>query len=356
MQRLLALLALILGALALPGQAIAQDFTTTRTIATERWVEEWDEVSQQWVRVSDSPGEVIASGAITSVTTTHIVNGVVVDQTETELPSANKARFATPVTRPLSATSPSDFNAQYGPFRVLDGKRAAIVGSTDQSSPIWFDAMMRDFPGLEVIEMIEAPGTRHDIANLKVGRRIRAAGLRTHVPDGGSVRSGAVELYLAGTTRTMADGAQFAVHSWLDNYGRQPKDFPEDHPANRLYLDYYAEMGMSKVQARAFYSMTNSVPHERALWLTAKDMRPWVGEQGKAIAARIVLADAGEPLPQPVIDDAAIELPLQAFDVKIEPLTVELARPMPVIAYADLGGQMIDPTDATLLDSGAALP
>lgn len=287
MHRLLALFALFLSALALPSVGAAQQYPSQnvykgRTISTERWVEEWDPVSQSWVRVSDDPAEVMAAGQADSVATTHIVNGVVVAETQTALPGQSHSRFALPLARPQAGES----IAQYGPFRVLDDSRAALVNSTDQASPAWFEAMLRDYPSLEVLEMIEAPGTRHDIANLKIGRMIRAAGLRTHVPAGGSVRSGAVELFLAGTRRTMEEGASFAVHSWIDNYGREPHDFPEDHPANRLYLDYYTEMGMSREQARGFYAMTNSVPHASALWLGAADMRLWVAEPTSNTATR----------------------------------------------------------------------
>ena len=62
--------------------------------------------------------------------------------------------------------------------------------------------MIRDFPALTMLEMVEAPGTSNDLANLQVARRIRASGIAIHVPSHGSVRSGAVELFLAGAQRT----------------------------------------------------------------------------------------------------------------------------------------------------------
>ena len=178
--------------------------------------------------------------------------------------------------------------AQYGPFRVLDSRTVALMGETDASTPHYFRAMMRDFPGLEQLDMVECPGTQDDRANLKVGRMIRAAGLVTHVPAIGSVRSGAVELFLAGVERDIAQGAEFAVHSWMDAYGREAGDFGMDAPENRQYLDYYREMGMSGDEARAFYDFTNSVPHHRALWLGASDMRRWTSrtQQAKSPAVR----------------------------------------------------------------------
>ncbi|MFT4026241.1 MAG: alpha/beta hydrolase [Novosphingobium sp.] len=166
--------------------------------------------------------------------------------------------------------------AQFGPFRVLDGTRAAIVAETDSASPAQFAAMLRAHPGIVTLEMVEVPGTQDDRANLRLGRMLHARGIATHVPDGGSVRSGGVELFLAGVHHTAAPTAEFAVHSWADEDGRQPGDYAADAPENRAYLDYYREMGMSAEHAAAFYAMTNSVPFEQARWLTAADMGQWV--------------------------------------------------------------------------------
>ena len=166
--------------------------------------------------------------------------------------------------------------ASFGPFRVLDPGRAALVDATDEASPAQFQAMLRAYPGIALIEMIECPGTNDDRANLKLGRMIHARGISTHVPAGGSVRSGGVELFLAGKSRIADPGAEFAVHSWADEDGREAKDYAANAPENRAYIGYYEDMGMAEPQARAFYAMTNSVPNARAKWLTAADMGQWV--------------------------------------------------------------------------------
>lgn len=166
--------------------------------------------------------------------------------------------------------------ARFGPFRVLDGTHAAMVAGTDSASPAQFQAMMAAYPGISMIELIELPGTEDDRANLKLGRMIRARGLTTYVPAGGSVRSGGVELFLAGKIRIADPGAEFAVHAWADEDGREPTDYPADAPENRAYVDYYVEMGMPASQARSFYAMTNSVPNADAKWLTGADMGRWV--------------------------------------------------------------------------------
>ncbi len=166
--------------------------------------------------------------------------------------------------------------ARFGPFRVLDPARAAMVDGTDSSSPAQFQAMMAAYPGISMIEMIEVPGTEDDRANLKLGRMIRERGLTTYVPAGGSVRSGGVELFLAGKQRVADPGAEFAVHAWADEDGREATDYSAEAPENRAYVDYYVEMGMPAARARSFYAMTNSVPNGDAKWLTGADMGKWV--------------------------------------------------------------------------------
>ncbi|WP_395328808.1 alpha/beta hydrolase [Novosphingobium sp. BL-8H] len=166
--------------------------------------------------------------------------------------------------------------ARYGPFRVVDARHVALVDVTDSRSPAQFAALLHDWPAIAEIEMIECPGTEDDLANLRLGRMIRARGIATHVPDGGSVRSGAVELFLAGARRYADAGAEFAVHSWIDDSGHEADDYSADSPENRRYLDYYRQMGMDAQEARAFYDMTNSVPFESALWFGTAEMARWV--------------------------------------------------------------------------------
>ncbi|NLR69828.1 hypothetical protein HGI47_02915 [Novosphingobium sp. ERN07] len=165
--------------------------------------------------------------------------------------------------------------ASFGPFEVLDGTRAALVAETDSYSPADFQKMLRAFPGIRVLEMPDCPGTVDDFANLRLGRMIRANGIATHVPEHGSVRSGAVELFLAGASRSAAPDASFVVHAWLDDDGREPDDFAANDPVNRAYVDYYREMGLPADKAAAFYALTNSVPHEEVLMLAADDLRKY---------------------------------------------------------------------------------
>ena len=267
-----------LGLLPSPSQAESWVIQVTET---EEWIEESDPRFYE----DDAASEFLYAEDF-------------VDQPRLEYAIADRAISS------FRARAPSAI-AAFGPFRVVDPSRAVLVGTTNAATPGQFAALLNAYPGLRTLDLVEAPGTENDRANLEVGRMIREAGLTTRVPAGGSVRSGAVELFLAGVRREGEDGAQFAVHSWRDNHGHEPSDFAADAPENRTYLDYYREMGMSEGGARSFYAMTNSVPNARARWLDAQDMRGWLArtigaaanDNAPEVAPRIAYLDVTAAIP-----------------------------------------------------------
>jgi len=171
---------------------------------------------------------------------------------------------------------PAGALARFGPFAVVDGSTARMAGDVDGATPRQFAQMMAAFPRLQRLEMVDCPGSLDEEANLILARAIRRAGLETHVPGGGSVRSGAVELWLAGARRSAAADAEFGVHSWADEYGREARDYPESDPVHAEYLSLYREMGMDDAKARAFYAMTNATPFDEVRYLTRDDMARFV--------------------------------------------------------------------------------
>ncbi|APG62295.1 hypothetical protein LPB140_05160 [Sphingorhabdus lutea] len=164
----------------------------------------------------------------------------------------------------------------YGPFYMVTGNRAILNGEVDSYSPALFAAMLRDYPALKQIDMVECGGTVDDEANLALARMIRKAGITTFVPAGGSVRSGGVELFLAGAARKADPKAEFAVHSWRDEDGMEADDFAANDPIHADYINFYRDMGMSEDKARAFYNLTNSVEHDRALYLRGTDIASYI--------------------------------------------------------------------------------
>lgn len=166
--------------------------------------------------------------------------------------------------------------ASFGPFFVVAPDRVQLNGSIESDTPGQFKAMLRAFPAIRQIDMVDCPGTGDDEANLMLARMVRQAGIATYVPNGGSVRSGGVELFLAGAKRHADPQAEFAVHSWQDEDGFEPDDYADSDPVNREYVDYYREMGMSEDKAKAFYALTNSVAHDDALYLKPRDIAAYI--------------------------------------------------------------------------------
>lgn len=181
------------------------------------------------------------------------------------------------VAQPFGNIAPSrNPIASFGPFHMIAPDRAELIGSIESGAPAQFAALLRAFPGLKQIDMVDCPGTGDDEANLALARMIRRHGVATYVPDGGSVRSGGVELFLAGIRRSAAPTAEFAVHSWRDEDGYEADDFSADDPVHRDYIAFYREMGLNDERARAFYAMTNSAPHDAALYLRPQDIAKYI--------------------------------------------------------------------------------
>jgi hypothetical protein len=166
--------------------------------------------------------------------------------------------------------------ANFGPFAVIDAATVRMAGDVTSATPRQFAAMLAAYPGLKRLEMVDCPGSLDEEANLILARAIRRAGMETIVPGGGSVRSGAVELWLAGATRRAAPDAEFGVHSWADETGREARDYPANDPVHAEYLGFYREMGLTDAKARQFYALTNSTPFDDVRYLTRDDMARFV--------------------------------------------------------------------------------
>jgi hypothetical protein len=162
---------------------------------------------------------------------------------------------------------------RYGPFRVIAPETAELDGGIDEASLGDFRRMLAAHPGIATLRIVECPGTENDDANLAIARLIRARGIATHVPAGGSVRSGGVELFLAGARRTADAGAEFGVHSWQDEDGLEARDVAADDPVHAAYIGYYREMGLNPDQARGFYALTNATPFDQVRYLSGDELR-----------------------------------------------------------------------------------
>jgi hypothetical protein len=162
--------------------------------------------------------------------------------------------------------------ARFGPFAVVDAQTVELYGAIDANSPAEFRKLVAAYPRVSLIRMIECPGTLDDEANFEVAHIVRARGMATLVPAKGSVRSGGVELFLAGVKRTAEPGAEFGVHSWEDDQGQQAKDAPADDDTDLEYINYYKAMGLAPDTAKAFYAFTNKTAFENIHFMTRAEL------------------------------------------------------------------------------------
>ena len=159
-----------------------------------------------------------------------------------------------------------------GPFHLISADTVEMIGTVDSDTPAAFARLLADHPGVRRLVMVECPGSIDEDANHRLARAVRRAGIATHVPAGGSVRSGAVELWLAGATRTAERSAEFGVHSWRDEDGRDARDYAASDPVHSEYLAFYREMGLNERTAREFYALTNSVGFDEVRMLSSADI------------------------------------------------------------------------------------
>lgn len=158
---------------------------------------------------------------------------------------------------------------------TAEGEQLVAQGVIDGSSVSVVRNAIAQNPQAKTLILQNIPGSADDVANLKLARMVRDAGLRTVVPSDGMVASGGTDLFLAGTKRRAAPGACIGVHSWATGGitgVQQATDFPRDDPEHQKYLSYYAEMGIPA----AFYWYTlEAAPAESIHWMTAAEVNEY---------------------------------------------------------------------------------
>lgn len=155
----------------------------------------------------------------------------------------------------------------------VEGTRAVMTGVIGADTPDAVRRLLRDHPDVSTIVLRQVPGSLDDEANLEAARLVRAAGLHTHVPADGTIASGGVDFFLAGTERTVDPGARLGVHSWAADFLGlivEGASFPRSHGSHEIFLAYYREMGVPE----PFYWFTlESASAEGLHWMTPAEIR-----------------------------------------------------------------------------------
>ena len=144
---------------------------------------------------------------------------------------------------------------------VLTSLTIAFARESGQSTSVTQDESA-------IINGIAASTSDDDEANLQAARLVNKAGLGTCVPENGEIYSGAVDFYLAGVVRRLADSAVVGVHSWATGDNIEGAALPMDDPQHQPYLDFYAEVG---VPADFYWFTLQAAPAAGMYNMTAED-------------------------------------------------------------------------------------
>ena len=131
------------------------------------------------------------------------------------------------------------------------GETAYGYGTTTSRSLSDFKKFLRENPQVETLILKKMPGTKDSVTNTKIARLIRKNGLATRLEGNSFIASGAVDLFIAGNTRTMECGALIGVHSWSVHTEKNWVRGESFHPGNmgtdryqKFHEDYLSDMGV----------------------------------------------------------------------------------------------------------------
>ncbi len=142
----------------------------------------------------------------------------------------------------------------------VQGTRLLMSGEITSRTPGNFERLIAENPQITTIVQGYMPGSLDDEAVVQMGYRVRELGLNTHLTADSEIYSGAVDLFLAGRTRTMQRGAVIGVHSWADGFG-EGAQYPRGAPEHRTNADYTADM----LGSEAFYWFTLQAAPSRGI-------------------------------------------------------------------------------------------
>ena len=170
---------------------------------------------------------------------------------------------------------------------AVEEDRLYLMGDLNSRSLGQVRRSLEARPEVTTLVLTACPGSIDDETLVQIGRMVRSRGLNTHLLGNSVIASGAVDLFLAGVSRTMERGAVLGVHSWAD-MEYTATDIPVDHADHALYVDYVNEM----LGDDAFYWFTiAAAPANDIHWMTLKEVERF------GLLTAPVQAPSGEPTP-----------------------------------------------------------
>ena len=131
------------------------------------------------------------------------------------------------------------------------GAQLFVAGEITSRTPANFETVLAANPQIKTIVLTRMSGALDDAAVIRMGYLLRGKGLDTALTPESEIYSGAVDLFLAGNRRRVAQGAVIGVHAWADGFG-EGTDYAPDAPEHRANAQYTADM----LGSDAFYWFT----------------------------------------------------------------------------------------------------
>lgn len=178
--------------------------------------------------------------------------------------------------KPIEYTLAIDIGGGTSTFR-LDGEVAFLNGELGSGTYAQVEYLIEHHKEIKKIIFEQVPGSVNDDVNVLTGRLIHDAGYITEVKSDSMIASGGVDLFLGGTRRIVADGAQIGVHSWSDGPGGDlgsPADLPRDHPAHKMQIAYFSYVMPENGVDFYFYTL-NAAEAEDIHWMSEDEIKAW---------------------------------------------------------------------------------
>ena len=148
---------------------------------------------------------------------------------------------------------------RFGPFYVLNDTTVVVNGDMGSRVDNQFERLISKYPNIKLLIMEECPGSRNDEELFKAAAMVKENLINTHLPPHAVIESGAVDLFLAGTIRTMEEGAKIGVQV--------------GHEEHQIYIDYYVSVGYAQEDAEAlYYFIINAASPDDIHYLTEEEI------------------------------------------------------------------------------------
>ena len=161
---------------------------------------------------------------------------------------------------------------------VVDDTQVRMYGVIGSNSLTVINTLIRDYPNVQEVLMVNVPGSEDDETNVQVGRALRAASLNTRINADGLIASGGVDLFLAGIERVVQAGAKIGVHSWAtqDASGNivEGSTFPRGHQEHQIFLDYYRDIELPNYEEFYFFTLA-AAPASGIHYMTPDEIEQW---------------------------------------------------------------------------------